>query len=90
MSRETYMIESLTRELITRLMEEKGLALRDAMDLVYRSRTYTALCNLDTGLYFQSEAYVYEDLMNELDQQDAFTPPTDSSNHAMVADDNIV
>lgn len=84
------MIESLTRDLITRLMEEKGLALREAMDVVYRSRTYAALCNLDTGLYFQSEAYVYEDLMTELEMQGTFTPPSDSSNPSMVADETTV
>ena len=64
--KETFMIETLTRGLITRLMEERSLTMREAMDVVYNSKTYTALNNLDTGLYFQSPAYVYDVLEEEL------------------------
>lgn len=65
MSKETYMIESLTRDLIVRLMEEKKLSMRESMDLVYTSKTYKSLCNLETGLYFQSPAYIYDELEHE-------------------------
>ena len=65
--KETFMVETLTRELITRLMEDCSLTMREAMDIVYNSKTYTALNNLDTGLYFQSPAYVYDVLEMELD-----------------------
>lgn len=60
------MVETLTRELITRLMEDRALTMREAMDVVYNSKTYAALNNLDTGLYFQSPAYVYDVLEEEL------------------------
>lgn len=63
---ETFMVETLTRELITRLMEDRALTMREAMDVVYNSKTYAALNNLDTGLYFQSPAYVYDVLEEEL------------------------
>ena len=63
---ETFMVETLTRELITRLMEERSLTMREAMDIVYNSKTYTVLNNLDTGLYFQSPAYVYDVLEEEI------------------------
>ena len=66
MSKETYMIESLTRDLITQVMEDQHLSWREAMDVVYRSKTFAALNDLSTGLYFQSVAYVYEDLADEL------------------------
>ena len=69
MSKETYMIESLTRELITQVMEDHHLSWRNAMDIVYRSKTFAALNDLRTGLYFQSAAYVYEDLSEELKKQ---------------------
>ena len=65
--KETFMVETLTRELITRLMEERSLTMREAMDVVFNSKTYAALNNLDTGLYFQSPAYVYDVLEEELD-----------------------
>ena len=64
--KETFMVETLSRELITRLMEERSLSMREAMDVVYNSKTYTALNNLDTGLYFQSPTYVYDVLEEEL------------------------
>ena len=64
--KETFMIETLTRELIARLMEERHLSMREAMDVVYQSKTYTALNNLNTGLYFLSPAYVYDVLEQEL------------------------
>ena len=64
--KETFMVETLTRELIARLMEERSLTMREAMDIVYNSKTYNALNNPDTGLYFQSPAYVYDVLEEEI------------------------
>ena len=64
--KETFMVETLTRELITRLMEERSLTMREAMDIVYNSKTYTVLNNLDSGLYFQSPAYVFDVLEEEI------------------------
>ena len=67
--KETFMIETMTRDLITRLMEERSLTMRKAMDMVYTSRTFAALQNLNTGLYFQSPAYVFDELEKELGWQ---------------------
>lgn len=64
--KETFMIETLTREMIARLMEERSMTMRDAMDIVYKSKTYAALNNTKTGLYFQSPAYLYDSLEKEL------------------------
>ena len=64
--KEIFMVETLTRELIARLMEERSLSMREAMDIVYNSKTYAALNNLNTGLYFQSPAYVYDVLEEEI------------------------
>lgn len=66
MSKETYMIESLTREIIILLMEDRGINMREAMDIVYKSKTYKALCDTETGLFFQSPAYLYDELESEL------------------------
>lgn len=64
--KETFMIETLTREMIARLMEERSITMREAMDIVYKSKTYYALNNTKTGLYFQSPAYLYDSLEKEL------------------------
>ena len=64
--KETFMVETMTRDLVARLMEERSLTMRKAMDIVYSSRTYAALQNLNTGLYFQSPAYVFDELSKEI------------------------
>lgn len=64
--KEIFMIETLTSEMIARLMEERSLTMREAMDVVYKSKTYEALNNLKTGLYFQSPVYLYDHLQQEL------------------------
>lgn len=64
--KETFMVETMTRDLVARLMEERSLTMRKAMDIVYSSRTYEALQNLNTGLYFQSPAYVFDELSKEI------------------------
>ena len=43
--KETFMIETLTREMIVRSMEEHSLSMRDVMDIVYKSKTFSALNN---------------------------------------------
>ena len=67
--KEIFMTETLTREMIARLMEERSLSMREAMDIVYKSKTYTALNNIKSGLYFQSPAYLYDTLLQELASQ---------------------
>lgn len=66
MSKETFMIEEITKEMVMQLMNDKNLSMQDALQTVYTSDTYAKLIDLNTGLYFQSTAYVYEYLMNEI------------------------
>ena len=69
MSKETYMIECTTRDMISWLMNDYHYSLDKAMDSVYKSKTYGSLINVNTGLYFQSSQYVFEDLQKELSLQ---------------------
>ena len=66
MSRETFMIEELVRELALRLMDDRGMTMKQALDTVYNSETYTKVLDLRTGLYSQSTAYVYSILETEI------------------------
>ena len=63
---EQFLIESLTTELITLVMEEIGVDLQTAMDVVYCSDTYKKLLDVKTGLYFQSPYYVFDFLNSEI------------------------
>lgn len=69
MSKETYLAESLTRDLTARLMEERELSMQQALDVVFTSKTYQALSNPETGLYFQSSVYLYDMLEQELNDR---------------------
>ncbi len=66
MTKETFMIEEISKEIIGFLMSERGLSMEDALRTLYTSDTYSKLIDLSTGLYSQSTAYVYEYLDKEL------------------------
>lgn len=64
--KELFMIEEITKELVIILMDEYNLNMCDALRTLYTSDTFSKLCDLKTGLYTQSTAYVYEYLETEL------------------------
>ena len=63
---ETFMIEELVKELSLRLMSERGMSMREALDMVYNSETYAKILDLRTGLFSQSTVYVYSILETEI------------------------
>lgn len=62
------MKEEIVKDLIARLMDEHGLTMQEAFDLVYNSRLFEKLNDPKTGLYFQSSGYVYSYLQEEIDK----------------------
>lgn len=62
------MKEEIVKDLISRLMEERGLTMLEAFDKVYNSHLFEKLNDPKTGLYFQSSGYVYSYLQEELDK----------------------
>ena len=59
----------LTEELVAILVDEKGLSIPVAFDIVYQSRTYTKLSDPNTKLFIQSSGYVYSLLEEELKEK---------------------
>lgn len=53
-----YMKEGLVREILTILVEERGMSLADAFARLYKSETFSKMSAPETGLYFQSPRYV--------------------------------
>lgn len=53
------MVEDMTTDLIRLVIEREGLTMPQAFEKVYKSPIYTALCNPDSHLYYQSPGYVY-------------------------------
>ena len=62
------MKEEIVKDLISRLMEERGLTMQEAFDKVYNSRLFEKLNDPKTGLFFQSSGYVYSYLQEEIDK----------------------
>lgn len=62
----TFMTEELVKEMALRLMDERGMTMKQALDTIYNSETYTKLLDERTGLYSQSTAYVYSILETEI------------------------
>ena len=61
-----FMIEELVKELTLRLMDERGMTMKQALDTIYNSETYTKLLDDRTGLFSQSTVYVYSILETEM------------------------
>lgn len=66
MSKEQFMIEELVKDLVLKLIEDRKITMVEALGLVYNSDTYEKILDLETGLFSQSTAYVYEILAREL------------------------
>ena len=50
-------------------MDEQGMTMQQALSAVYNSRTYTHLQDTATGLMAQSDAYIYDCLMEEIEDR---------------------
>lgn len=61
-----YLVEGITKDIITYLMQDNGYDLSTALKEFYNSETFAKLSDEATGLYIESSAYVYEILKEEL------------------------
>lgn len=66
MTKVTFMVEEISKEIVLLLMEEHHLSMDEALRTLYTSDTYDRLSSPSTGLYAQSTPYVYEYLEKEL------------------------
>ena len=65
-TKEQFLIDSIIDDVSTYLINDNGLTIIEALDIVYNSQFYEKLSDLKTGLYYQSSAYNYELLKQEL------------------------
>ena len=61
-----FLIDTLTKNLVIRVMKDFGLSVKEGLDAVYNSQLYDKILDLDTGLYYQSAGYNYQLLHKEL------------------------
>ena len=57
---EKFLIDTLTKNLIIRVMEDFNVSVTEAMSIVYNSQLYDRILDLETGLYYQSKGYNYQ------------------------------
>ena len=60
------LIEGVTQDIIGYLVEDRAIEIEEAMSIFYKSVLFEKLLNIDTGLYRESSAYLYELLKDEL------------------------
>ena len=60
------MKDDITTELVGFLIDEFHFSIAEALDTLYTSETYDRLQDGSTGFYYQSPAYVYSFLSNEV------------------------
>ena len=60
MSKQEQLIEYITSDIISYIMEESKIPMVEAMTIFYNSETFTKLTDLETGLYLESPLYVYD------------------------------
>ena len=60
------MIEYTTQEVIGYLMEDYKITMEQAMEQFFMSDTFCKLSDIETGLYLDGSAYIYEMLKREI------------------------
>jgi len=66
MSKVEILTEAITQEIVGFLMADRNLELDEAMNLLYSSDLFDKIQDIDTGLYLEGSAYIYELLKDEL------------------------
>ncbi|MCL2325047.1 MAG: hypothetical protein FWC40_00880 [Proteobacteria bacterium] len=64
------LIEYIVQDIILFLTQDNAIEIDAAMMMFYNSQTYLKLYDIETGLYLEGSAYVYEFLKEELNVQD--------------------
>lgn len=60
MSKQELLIEYITSDLVSFIMEDSKISLSEALQRLYLSQTFAKLNDVETGLYLESPLYVYD------------------------------
>ena len=60
------LIEGVTQDIVSYLVEDNNISIEQAMGKLYKSTLFEKLSDTETGLYRESSAYVYALLKDEL------------------------
>ena len=65
MDKKDVLIEYICQDIVVYLIEEKHLEVEEAIDLFYRSKTFSHLLNKENELYLESSGYIYDMFLEE-------------------------
>jgi len=65
MDKREILTEFITQDIITKIAQEKGTEISEAMNEFYSSVTFEKLQDYETGLYLEGTDYIYDLLMEE-------------------------
>ena len=60
LSKQEQLIEYITSDIVSFIMEEKNISVIEAMQRLYSSETFSKLNDIETGLHVESSTYVYD------------------------------
>lgn len=66
MNKQDALMEYIAQDIIAFLMEDQNIEMDAAMNTLYNSSLFEKLQDVETGLYLEGSAYVYEILKDEL------------------------
>ena len=66
MNRQDQLIEFVTQDIIEMITIDQNIEYDEAMNKFYNSEVFEKLQNIETGLYMQSPAYVYDLFKDEM------------------------
>lgn len=66
MSRQDQLIEFITQDIVEMITIDQFMEFDEAMNKFYHSEVFEKLQNIETGLYTQSPAYVYDLFKDEM------------------------
>jgi len=61
-----FLVESIVERMVQYVMNDKGVTMLEAFSIVYNSKVYEKLSDVETGLCSQSPLYVYSFLKGSL------------------------
>ncbi len=66
MNKQEMLVEYITQDIIGYLMVDNNFDIDEAMHVFYNLQTFEKLQDVETGLYLEGSAYVYEIFKTEL------------------------
>lgn len=66
MNEKKQLIEYITQDIVEMITQDQGVEFDEAMDRFYESEVFDKLQDVETGLYRESTAYIYDLYKDEL------------------------